>query len=343
MQLRQWIQKRKWMMLAMGLTLPLAGCNLANSADSESAGSDEPSASLTIKSVDPVPNTNGSIEENAELTLVASGIGSKNSGVKSCDISLYRFDSSDVFGTTAVSSIPGCGETIMVAPATGRYKLVLTVTDNNDKTAKTEKKIEVAKSILNAEFTVAQEPNKMQMNLDASTSTKGAGGEIVSYLWKVKLKLDDLTTPLTFTTQTNSSPETSVVVNSDGIYVVELTVTDKGNNTDVEQKQIEMTSSGALIPNFNAVTAGFTAPGNLTVQLDTADLTNINSLTWSLFTYSTEDGLATSPAIWDVTHVAPSGADWTIPVPVAGLYIIELKVINNDGNEHRRRKIYRIT
>lgn len=322
----------------MGAILPLQGCNLANSADSVSNGSDEPSASLSIKSALPAANTDGSFEESTELTLVASGSGSRNSGIDSCDLSLFKLGTDDVFGTTAISSITGCGETTMVAPTTGIYKLVLTVTDENAKTAKTEKSIKVASSILNAEFSATQATGLMQINLDASTSTKGQGGSIVSYTWQVRLKIDDSSTA-DVSTQTNSSPETKVVVNSDGIYVIQLTVTDAGSNTDVEQQQVAISSTDPLVPEFtlNSPT-GFVAEDNLEVSIDTTEAANIDHVNCYLWLY---DGTALSetPISESYAELSVAHPTCTLPVYEAGVYTVEVEAINSEGNEHSRYKV----
>lgn len=335
------INKYMWLLVWLaGMTLPLQGCNLANSADYDGYA-DEPSASIAIKSTEPSANTDGSYEENTEITLRASGTGSNNSGIQTCDLSLFKLGTDDVFGTTAISSVTGCGETTMVAPSTGTYKLVLTVTDDNQKTAKTEKSIKVSESILNSEFTATQQTNTMQINLDASTSTKGEGGTITSYAWQVRLKVDDSTTT-NVSSQTNSSPETKVVVDSDGIYVIQLTVTDAGSNTDVEQQQVAISSSTSLVPEFSFTNStGFVAPSDLLVQISASEASNLNHLICYLWLYSSGE-IAETATYQVYAENSTTQSSCSIPIPAAGLYAVDVKAVNNDGSEHVRRKVIQL-
>ncbi len=74
--------------------------------------------------------------------------------------------------------------------------------------------------------------------LDATSSTKGETGDIDTYTWQVRKKENDSVGTLVSTVGPLNSPTTSVVVQSDGIYVVKLTIVDTGAKTTSTEKNI---------------------------------------------------------------------------------------------------------
>lgn len=375
--------------MLLGLSMAMSGCNLANSAngagtmaipvDSTTTGTTTTTTttdtnttpvmtSVPVASISIVnPSSDNVYLEQQNLTIDVSGTTTNGAVITECMTSLYQLKSTDVFGSsgTLMSSLDTCGQTTMLLPTAGRYLLKLQVTDSYGKTAKASQSFVVSSNPLNAEFSVVQgvesinSTGSMRLNLDASKSLKGAAGEIKSYAWTVQLKVDDSATYINAQTQTNKSPTTSMVVNTDGVYVVHLTITDTLGNSDSEQQQVFVSSNATsrFIPNFDMSwddgtgaivgVAGAVAAGNLVVTIDNTNLLDINHGLCSLFL---QDPAATPTAGVEPVPTEFAYADFVnsvtpncyLPIIVAGIYVVELKVVSSLGTEYIRRKVITI-
>jgi len=327
----------------------LVSCNLANSASYEEAtpdeGLDTPTASLTITNA---PSDNR-FQEREALEISVSGQGSRNSKLASCVTSLYPRLNTSAFSTTAVNTAESCTSATITPPSNGEYRLELVVTDDNSMTAKDEASIIITETVLNAEFT-ATNPTGTLINLDASDSRSGSNGEIVSYAWQVRLKVDD-SSAFGSVTQTNSSPTTSVSVETDGIYVIQLTVTDGNGNTDIQQESISINATGTFIPDFNSgateynelvdndATDPFEAPGNLLLEITNSGAfpDDVNRVICNLYDSSSLDTIVETANANFLNVTTPS---CELPVVAAATYIVEVKVILNNEAEYQRRRVF---
>lgn len=353
-----------------GVLLNLSGCNLANSADYGGDGLAAPKANLNIVDA----STGNLYSEQQEITLETSGEGSRNSSVASCITTLYQKDDTGLFDTKgqAMGEVTQCGRTNMVMPSVGQYILDLVVTDDLGATASTQRTITVVEPIFDALFTAQQyaststdangvtyDDSVMGIRLDATASLTGRSDAQLAYNWTVRLKLDN-NTELTVDSFVSQEPITTLQVDTAGIYVVQLTLTDNYGNRDVVQDSVSIYSAFAeeFAPDFNM----YTTLVDTTATPPTYALGQINGIETSLFAPNTlqVDVLPNNSQadyaycrLLSATQQEVTQPDYIqfdanavskicyLPVIVGGTYIVEVTVIATDGTEHALQKTVR--
>lgn len=321
----------------------LYSCNLANSADistsnnSSNNSSDNKNNSVSISIVASLPavNFSGYYQERSIVTINASAIGSLNS-TTSCLITVSQ-KANSVLTYIDVDVINGCGEkTIAFVNGAGIYKIKLIATDANSKTAEAQTFAIVvpetinAAPILAANFSAtpsASVGSGFDIALDATTSTKGETGDIATYTWEIRKKENDAQPALISTIGPLNSPITNTVVASDGIYVVKLTIVDNGSKTASTSKTFTVSTAGpTLIADFSITIPAGVAPLNIQVDASSSTVASIDHYAWDLYN---SESITSS-----IYHVETESKLANIPVVIAGIYLIRLRVIDALGNEH---------
>lgn len=318
-----------------------AGCNLGSSTSQKQVSTPLSAPQVRISSI----QTNRSLTvrgEYHERDLITVGLvaqGSQFSGV-SCNVSLQHLvDGSYV--DTPDSPIASCSDIrFILAPGAGVYRLYAKITDGNSKTAETQQfLIVVPQSVserpyLQASFTQKvskNENNAYEVQLDATNSTVGETGDIVSYVWQYRLKQNPANTAVTMT---ENGPKTTVVVQKDGIYVVKLTITDAGGRVSTMTKQFDVgiANSGLEVkftttPSTANSTSGVgAAPVNLTVTSTSIVSAGVDHYIWQVYK---SDALDTV-----IYELQTETKETTLPLIDPGTYLIKLIIIDKTGNEH---------
>jgi PKD repeat protein len=134
----------------------------------------------------------------------------------------------------------GSGRTISKSYATtGKYTVVLTVTDDLGHTGITPNQVTVgAASTPTADFSISPSPAPVgvQVTVDASTSTTSVGQTIVLYEWN----FGDSTTIYSTTSRTQAHSYTMA-----GAYTISLTITDSIGRKASAAKQLSVTATTA--------------------------------------------------------------------------------------------------
>ncbi|HBQ44539.1 MAG TPA: hypothetical protein DD716_02660 [Thiomicrospira sp.] len=323
----------------------LASCNLANSADSDSpsasATAKKPSATISIQSSIPDANADGYYQERSKVIIQASATGSFGSAV-TCVITVSHKANTATY--TEVDILNDCGtRNIAFDSGAGVYKIKLVATDANSLVAEAQTfAIVVPNTIgsgsnLTANFTATPSDtpaSTFDIALDATSSTKGETGDIDTYTWQVRKKENDSVGTLVSTVGPLNSPTTSIVVQSDGIYVVKLTIVDTGAKTTSTEKTFTVGDNGSLLSADFTVTATSPAPVNVQVDASTSSVNNIEHYAWDLF--SAED-LTVS-----LYHVETEIVTANLPITASGIYHIRLRVIDATGNEHETTRLLQV-
>ncbi|MDG6772762.1 hypothetical protein QCB45_00265 [Thiomicrorhabdus sp. ZW0627] len=325
----------------------LSGCNMANSADGGSDSSSnlaEPTAAVSVVSSTPEANSSGYYNERSTLTVNASAVGSLGSSV-TCSIS-FDYKSAVATDFSNLQTVSGCGaKDFNLYSGAGVYRVKLTATDANSKVAEDQKFVIAIPTAIsdtpylsaNFNFTTSTDlANLFDVYLDATSSTKGETGDIVSYTWQIRLKQDDGNESLVSTVGPNISPVTTVTVNQDGIYVVRLTVVDAGSQTATTEKMFSVDTANTLVADFSATISG-TAPVNIGVDASSSTVAaGVNHYVWEVSTVGAE----TDAVIYRLTV---ESATTVLPITSAGTYLITLKVIDNLGNEHQISRVVTVS
>ncbi len=329
------------LLLTVLFSVVLSGCNLANSADDGSEKN--ATANISIQSSIPIANTSGYYQEKSIVVVNATGSGSKSSLV-TCVTTISQ-KANSVIDYTVVDVITGCGnKEVALVNGAGAYKIKLVVTDGNSKTAESQKFAIVLPTtigsdvFLSANFTATPSTSSestFDIALDATSSTKGETGDISTYTWQIRKKENDATSTLVSTVGPVNSPLTSVVVQSDGIYVVKLTIVDNGSKTASTTKTFTVSTGGdLLIADFSITIPAGGAPINIQVDASTSTVTNIDHYAWDLYA---SDALTAS-----IYHVETESVQANIPIVGSGIYLIRLRVIDTIGNEHEMTRTFQI-
>jgi len=300
----------------------------------------EPLAEVTVLDASIAPDSNGYYVEGAIITVNTNAAGSSGSEY-TCSTTLdHNNDASEEFAN--LDTLLGCGvKDFSLSNGYGTYQVKLVVTDDNSKVAEDQKYViaipqALADSIyLNAEFdfTVSTDPESLfDVYLDATTSSEGTGGNIVTYQWDVYLKEEDETTETQVETLISNSPTTTVTVDRDGIYVAKLTLTDDSEKTAVTEKMFMVSGTGAtLIADFS-VTIPTNAPVNIEVDAAASIVeAGIDHYEWEVY-----DMTADASPIYQLTVESEATV---LPIVTSGNYLIRLTVMDVDGNEHEITRI----
>jgi predicted component of type VI protein secretion system len=323
------------------LTVLISGCNLKSDASQPAAN---PDLSLTepvaqIKVLTPASLAGGYYQENDTVSYEVEAKGSQGSEV-TCSTEIAQRSLTD--GTySAQDTHQGCSATSYnFQPTSGSatmvYRIKASVTDANSKTADTQTFLLVRNdgAFLSAKFTATlsqQSGQSLQVNLDASTSTIGDTGNIKSYTWQIRKKQDDNSETLVQTVGPENSPQTSVVVESDGIYVIKLTIADESDKAASATQQMAINLNNTHYFDFTMSVSG-NAPLNMGVSANTTNIAaGANHFIWDV--YSSED-LTVS-----IYHHETESSSTVLPIISAGTYVIKLKVIDNLGNEHELSRV----
>ncbi len=332
----------------------LEGCNVASSATDKQVSTLSSEPYVRSVSISPKTFSLTSLNEYTSgdtIDVSVDAIGSNNSAV-SCSVSLQYLD----IGSKTFSDVPGgtvssCSNIeFNLNLGAGDYKLLAKVTDGNSKTVEVQKFLKVRPDpnhpYLQASFTVTPDSNFLEINLDATKSQTGATGEIVTYQWQIRQKFDDGTNAAV-STLTESAPKTSVVLNNDGIYVVQLTVTDQGGKTSTSTRQLNVSSGNSLIVVFDATVTssiGSTNPaGSFPADINVA-ISNTSNITagvdhyiWRMF-----DSKGQVVPIGDLNYVQTESPTAILPAFKSDDYLIQVKVVDKTGNEHTFSRIVHV-
>lgn len=325
------------------LSVFLYGCNLANSSDADKVQKNA-SANISIQSSSPTVNASGYYQEKSIIIINATGVGSKDSAIN-CVVTVSQ-KANSVTTYTDVDVINGCGQqTVGLVNGAGDYKIKLLVTDANSRTAEAQTFAIVvptsvgSDSFLSANFSATPSvvaASTFDIVLDATSSTKGETGDISTYTWQIRKKENDSVTNLVSTIGPIHSPVTSVVVQSDGIYVVKLTIVDNGSKTASTIKTFTVSTAGSLlVADFTITIPVGTVPLNIQVDGSTSTIASVDHYAWDLFA---SGALTTS-----IYHVESESAIANIPIVTAGIYLIRLRVIDAIGNEHEVTRTFTVS
>ena len=323
----------------------LLGCNLSSSETEIQVSNPPLKPSVKISNIRSSGGltTNGEYYERDSIEIALEVLGSQYSSV-ACEVFLQKL-SSEGYVNTPNSPMASCQNLVFnFDSGTGLYRLLAKVTDANSKTAETQRfLLVVPKSIsdqpyLQAIFnhtTSSLVENAFEVLLDATPSKIGETGDIVSYTWQYRLKQDPETSTITLK---ESGPITSVVFQSDGIYVVKLTVTDAGGKTASMTQQfgvglnqpisLSFTFSNGTSVAVPGTTAG--APTAFNLQVDASGsviAAGVDHYIWQVYKSDALDDM-----IYEIQTETPTT---TLPLIDAGVtYLIKLRVIDQTGNEH---------
>lgn len=324
----------------------LAGCNLGSSTSEKQISTPLLEPRVRISSIKPTEQakpltTEGYYHINDEILVTLETAGSQNSDV-TCSVSL-QYLSSGSFVDSPSGSIAACN-TIYFSLTTDAkvYRVLAKVTDANSKTSQTQRFLILSQDdipYLMADFTptIVSTSSSYAIKLDATSSKVGETGSIVSYVWQMSLKQDDSSTALV-QTLTENGPVTSVAVNSDGIYVVKLTVTDAGGKASSMTKLFSVGIPGDdLEVSFVTTSVNPSAPLNLAVDASGSNVTaGVKHYIWQV--YNSED---LTVKLYD--DVVTESAVTTLPIITAGTYVIKLKIIDISGNEHEYSRVVQVS
>jgi len=329
------------LLLTVLLSVVLSGCNLANSAGDDTKRN--ATANVSIQSSMPAANASGYYQEKSIVIVNATGSGSKNSLV-TCETTISK-KANSVIDYAVVDVITGCGnKEVAFVNGAGAYKIKLVVTDGNSKTAESQTFAIVLPTtigsdvFLSANFTAIPSTSSettFDIALDATSSTKGETGDISTYTWQIRKKENDATTTLVSTVGPVNSPVTNIVVQSDGIYVVKLTIVDNGSKTASTTKTFTVSTGGdLLVADFSITIPAGVAPINVQVDSSTSTVANIDHYAWDLYASDTSDTV--------IYHVETESTQANIPIVATGIYLIRLRVIDSIGNEHETTRTFQI-
>jgi len=326
----------RWLNILLMLGV-LAGCNLGSSTSEKQVSSllAEPMVRISAIQSNNALTARGEYHDRDEITVTLEAKGSLNSSV-TCSVSL-QYLSSGSYTDDPSGPVAACNDIhLALSSGAGVYRLLAKVTDGNSKTAESRRfLIATSQSItdrpyLQASFTPTVSTNisnAYEIQLDATGSTAGETGDIVSYTWQIRLKQNNSGT--TVDTFTEYGPKTSVVLNNDGIYVVKLTVTDAGGKTSSMTKQfsVGLNSSVVVTFTFSTTSASPTAPLNLNVDESGSTISaGVDHYIWQVYKSDALDAV--------IYEIQTESATTTLPLIDPGTYLIKLKVIDKTGNEH---------
>lgn len=252
------------------------------------------------------------------ITLPTSSVTMAGSGTDP-DGTIASFLWTKISGPAATITNSALANTTITGLVQGIYQFQLTVTDNQGATATDVMQV-----------TVNQAPNQLptanagadkNITLPTSSVTQvGSGsdpdGTIVSYLWT------KISGPASFTIVSASQPTTVINNLSAGIYTFNLRVTD--NSGAIANDQFTITVNAANVP----PTANAGSNQSITLPTNSVNLSgsgndpdgSISSFAWTKIS---------GPATFNI--VSPSSASTVVNNLVAGTYVFQLTVTDNQG------------
>ena len=278
---------------------------------------DEVSVTVLPEVVNTPPTANAGADQVINLPTNSTNLNGSGSDPDG-SIATYLWEK--VGGPAATLTNPNTAVLTLAGLLEGIYTFRLTVTDNDGATDSDDVVVTVIAANQNptanagADITITLPTNSIILN----GSGADADGTIASYAWV------QLSGPSTSNVVTPSAAVTVVNGLVEGVYEMQLTVTDNDGAEDIDVTNITVLSAPVNVP--PAVSAGedesITLPTNSVVLAGTANDTDgtISSYTWSKIT-----GPSTFALSGETTSTL------TASDLVAGNYIFRLTVVDNDG------------